>query len=76
MSNMSYCRFRNTLLDLADCQNVMFEEEDIKDLSPEEDRARQQLINLCHEISQVSEDEFDEMLEVIYQKAAVKAEEQ
>ena len=38
MSNMSYCRFRNTLSDLGDCQDALFEE--LFDLSPEEERAR------------------------------------
>ena len=53
MSNMSYCRFRNTLNDLQDCYNNM--EED--DLSIEEKQARQQLIQLCRNIVEEYEDD-------------------
>lgn len=67
MSNMSYCRFQNTLLDLRDCHEVMFEEDE---LSLEEVRARRQLIELCHDIAQDAEDEYEEMLEVARQRTA------
>ncbi len=60
--NMSYCRFTNTLRDLMDCQVVMFKDSKINDLSPEEARARQQLIELCHDIAQNTEDEYEEIL--------------
>lgn len=40
MSNMSYCRFRNTLSDLRDCANNFYDDE----LSPEEHNARRSLI--------------------------------
>ena len=46
MANMSYCRFQNTLADLRDCYATLFD-----DLSPEEDRVRQQLVDLCRRIS-------------------------
>lgn len=46
MANMSYCRWQNTLDDLQDCYDHLFDD----DLSPEEDRARRQLIHLCGEI--------------------------
>lgn len=72
MSNMSYCRFRNTLQDLLDCQAVMFEDSD--DLSPEEERARLQLIKLCHELAQDTEDEYEEVLEVARQRTAAQKE--
>ena len=43
MSNMSYCRFRNTLKDLRDCaENIMS-----TDLSPDEAEARIALINVA-----------------------------
>jgi len=42
---MSYCRFRNTLNDLRDCYYNM---EGVSD--HEEQRARQQLIDLCRDI--------------------------
>lgn len=59
MANMSYCRFQNTLQDLRNCQAVMFEEDD---LSLEEERARRQLIELCHDIVQDTEDAYEEIL--------------
>lgn len=43
MSNMSYCRFQNTLHDLRDCNNNILEE----DLSPEENEARAMLIKVA-----------------------------
>ena len=46
MSNMSYCRFQNTLLDLQNCVDYM----DDDDLSPEEAQAREYLIEVCTEI--------------------------
>lgn len=46
MSNMSYCRFQNTLNDLKDCHMNM----DDDDLSPEEKTARKQLLQICVEI--------------------------
>ena len=49
MGNMSYCRFRNTLEDLEDCEENMAQDEDI---ASEEKRARIKLINLCCEIAQ------------------------
>lgn len=42
MSNMGYCRFENTLLDLRDCYEYMDEK-----LSGNEARARERLIKLC-----------------------------
>lgn len=48
MSNMSYCRFRNTLGDLRDCEEAM---DDNLDDSPDEMRARRYLIGLCVDIA-------------------------
>ena len=45
MGNMSYCRFRNTLIDLQDCYDNMGE--GISDL---EKIAKENLIELCKEI--------------------------
>ena len=56
MGNMSYCRFRNTLLDLQDCRNAMqeisdaVESDNLEPLSHEEESARKSLIELCSEI--------------------------
>jgi hypothetical protein len=47
MANMSYCRFRNTLSDLRDCQDAIGNEDK---LCNEESRARDELIRLCAEI--------------------------
>ena len=52
MSNMSYCRFQNTLRDLLDCHNHIADE-----VSSEEDHARNQLIITCKEIVLETEDE-------------------
>uniref|UniRef100_C5CJL4 Uncharacterized protein n=1 Tax=Variovorax paradoxus (strain S110) TaxID=543728 RepID=C5CJL4_VARPS len=46
MSNMSYCRFRNTLSDLRDC----YENLDEAVSSDEESAARRRLIELCCDI--------------------------
>lgn len=48
MGNMSYCRFQNTVSDLEDC----YEHMDDEDLSPEEERARTRLIEICRDIAQ------------------------
>jgi len=46
MSNMSYCRFQNTLQDLRDCLEHISD----KDVSEEEEKARARLINVCRDI--------------------------
>jgi hypothetical protein len=48
MSNMSYCRFRNTLQDLIDCHDAW--DEPIDD--DEEVIARERLAKLCRKIAQ------------------------
>lgn len=50
MSNMSYCRFRNTLADLGECYNYM--DRKPEELSVEEARAREALINVCKDIAE------------------------
>jgi hypothetical protein len=45
MSNMSYCRFHNTLQDLRDCYEAWDE-----DKSPEEKKAQARLLKLCQDI--------------------------
>ena len=48
MSNMSYCRFSNTLEDLLDCyENI----DDASELSEGEQGARASLIELCYDIA-------------------------
>ena len=46
MSNMAYCRFRNTLEDLRDCAEHLEDE-----LPDEESAARDRLIKICAEIA-------------------------
>ena len=48
MSNMDYCRFRNTLGDLRDCRTALGESGDpARDLSEEELKAAKSLLKLC-----------------------------
>lgn len=47
MSNMSYCRFQNTLPDLVDCLEHLHDE-----VSTHEERARNELISTCIEIAE------------------------
>lgn len=46
MGNMGYCRFRNTLTDLRDCNEHLWD-----DLSDDEAKARDALVALCAEIA-------------------------
>lgn len=59
MSNMSYCRFRNTAQDLRDCKDVLEEGVDFmkKDLDNEEMYAAIEIIEMAREISEWFEDE-------------------
>jgi len=52
MGNMSYCRFQNTVTDLADCQENIWND----DISEDEKRARKRLIQICKEITGDFED--------------------
>lgn len=54
MSNMSYCRFENTLSDLEDCWENMDEP-----VSMSEGKCRIKLIQLCIDISNDFEDEIE-----------------
>lgn len=57
MSNMSYCRFHNTLKDLRDCVDALDEiDYNIAELSKDEARAAAELIAVCQEIGRI----FDE----------------
>lgn len=51
MSNMSYCRFENTLHDLGDCLEALEDGAlDNQDLSDEERESALELIEMCGEI--------------------------
>lgn len=52
MSNMSYCRFENTLADLSECYEWLAEREPTRDLSPAELKAFERLVKLCRRISE------------------------
>jgi hypothetical protein len=54
MTNMSYCRFHNTLLDLRDCADAMENPRD--KASTDEAIARRRLIELCVDIAARFED--------------------
>ena len=59
MTNMSYCRFQNTIADLRDCQDALDEGVlDDKGFSPDERKAALRLIRICKEIA----DAFDGMV--------------
>ena len=52
MSNMSYCRFQNTLSDLRDCEDYIFDK-----LDEDEHEARVQLVKVCRRIAEGYEDD-------------------
>lgn len=52
MSNMSYCRFENTLNDLRECRDHL----DDDDLSESEAKARDKLIKVCRLVA----DDYEE----------------
>ena len=54
--NMSYCRFENTLGDLRDCSENIWDE----DLSETETASRRRLVQLCKDIVEECGDDFDE----------------
>lgn len=52
MSNMSYCRFQNTLRDRKDCLDALCDiDGNLSELSQEEARAADSLILVCEEIA-------------------------
>ena len=54
MSNMSYCRFRNTLQDLLDCESALNDadlDNPFSGLSDDEARAAKRLIKACERIT-------------------------
>ena len=61
MGNLSYAHFRNTLQDLRDCYENMYDD----DLGEEEAAARLRLIKLCVEIAEEYEHEVQPELEAV-----------
>jgi hypothetical protein len=56
MSNMSYCRFHNTLADLLDCEDALSEMLDLSELSVAEQKSAKRLIQVCRRIADNCED--------------------
>lgn len=52
MSNMSYCRFENTLPDLEDCKEALYNLSNLNELSETEMEAARELIKACVQISE------------------------
>ena len=52
MANMGHVRFENTLRDLRDCYDHLWDE----DLSDLEEKNRKRLIKLCQDIAKETED--------------------
>lgn len=66
MSNMSYCRFQNTLGDLQDCNDNM----DDGEMSEDEQIARMRLVQLCMEIAANYDELAEESIASIRQRFA------
>ncbi len=63
MSNMSYCRFENTVPDLQDCYDALSDAGSIKEMednasSEFEKKAIRKLVKLCKEIADDFSDEL------------------
>ena len=55
MANMGYCRFTNTLSDLHDCNEHLYDD----DLTAEERKARRNLIKLCGSMAAEYDEDMD-----------------
>jgi hypothetical protein len=56
MTNMSYCRFQNTLSDLRDCLEALHNQDK---LSADEARAAKRLISVAREIAEYTDHDID-----------------
>lgn len=65
MSNMSYCRFRNTLRDLQDCADAISLGQ-WSDTSGEEKDAFVELLDLCKHIAQWYDENESEVADWVY----------
>lgn len=54
MANMSYCRFENTVRDLADCESAL-DNEGFDELSESEQRAARRMYKLCKQFVETFE---------------------
>jgi hypothetical protein len=68
MSNMSYCRFQNTVQDLQDCYDNMGSigeyEDDVSDNDRRELKSRERLIKLCVDIAIEYGDDIGQSVEL------------
>ena len=73
MANMSYCRFRNTNMDLDDCLEALREGDE---LSTEEFKACKQMferfIEFCYEEGIIEDAEIDDKLNEFFESIKVK----
>lgn len=82
MSNMSYCRFENTLADLEDCRRVLEEDELTgvneygEHLSEHEFNKALELISTCKEIASMFENYESDELREQYESNKAKSEEE
>ena len=56
MPNMSYCRFQNTVQDMEDCFNTMYEAVDAEEpmqLSDDEQRAFQRMYDMLQDLQEM-----------------------
>ena len=63
MSNMSYCRFGNTSMDLGECLDAI-EDGKFTDLSSNEQSGLAEILSLCEQILEYK-DEIEESLHVL-----------
>ena len=69
MSNMSYCRFQNTLYDLQDCADAIeMGESTGEDISSSELSALMEMRDLCEYIVGNLSEEIDNIYEAFYNK--------
>ena len=69
MSNMSYCRFQNTAMDLADCVEALENYWDMDDLSRDEINGLEDLLDYAQSIVHM-EDTIHEVIEKARQENA------
>ena len=69
MSNMSYCRFQNTAMDLADCVEALENYWDMDDLSRDEINGLEDLLDYAQSIVHM-EDTIYEVIEKARQENA------
>lgn len=64
MSNMSYCRFENTVGDMDDCLNALIEDGfDARDLSPSEQCALEEMYNMIEHLQAALDNALEQLEE-------------